>query len=207
MDRARSGIAAVLLLVYPLLVYTALDRVGPRAVALLLLALFLLRWIAGPSRERLFRREAATLVPVVLLAGVATFTGDERALFSLPVVVNLALAATFWTSLRPGRESVIERIARIQRGISELPPTAARYCRRLTRLWTAFFVANAAAVGMLALWASAGWWALYSGLVAYLLVGSLLVLEYGYRCWKVEPIAEREALELGIVSKERDATE
>jgi uncharacterized membrane protein len=44
-------------------------------------------------------------------------------------------------------------------------------------VWCAFFVVNGSAAAALAAWAPLSWWAAYTGLVAYLLMGILFVGE------------------------------
>lgn len=59
----------------------------------------------------------------------------------LPVLVLLWLAVFFGRSLRAGAVPLIERIARV--GKPDLSPALCRYTRRLTALWTGYFVAAA----------------------------------------------------------------
>ena len=61
-----------------------------------------------------------------------------RALHFLPPLVLLWLAYFFGRTLRSGRMPLIERIAR--RGNPDMPPALARYTRRLTAIWCAYFV-------------------------------------------------------------------
>ena len=63
------------------------------------------------------------------------------ALDYLPTLVLLWLAFFFGRTLRPGDLSLIERIARV--GKPELSPALCRYTRRLTAMWTLYFLAAA----------------------------------------------------------------
>lgn len=99
-----------------------------------------------------------------------------------PVAVNAVLLATFARTLRRG-PSLIERLA-LARGGAGLSAERVRYCRRLTAVWCAFFALNGGAILALALFGSVAQWALYTGLVAYVLVGALFALELGYRVWR-----------------------
>ena len=56
-----------------------------------------------------------------------------------------------------------------------------RYCRSVTLVWCAFFVVNGAAAALLAAFAPRGWWAGYTGVVSYVLVGALFAAEYVVR--------------------------
>jgi uncharacterized membrane protein len=96
-----------------------------------------------------------------------------------PVVIYLALAAWFGRTLLPGREPLISRFASLERG--ELEPVLARYTRRLTAVWTAFFVAMALLSAALALAADGETWSIFTNGVNYLLMAVLFLGEYVYR--------------------------
>jgi uncharacterized membrane protein len=98
----------------------------------------------------------------------------------MPALVSLALLLSFAASL--AGESVVERLARVQLGA--LGPEESRYCRRVTVVWCAFLLANGSIALWLAVWGTAGAWALYTGGIAYLLLGILFATEYTYRQWR-----------------------
>lgn len=162
-------IAAILITIaYPLLVYFGIGHFEPRWLAFLLCALALLRaWVA---REPFWLAAGA-----VLLAGIS-MTGN--ALFPLklyPVLVNAVLCAVFMASLF-SPVSAIERIAKLRE--PDLPPGAVAYTRRVTQIWCGFFVFNGSMAFATAWWGSDAEWALYNGLIAYLLIGALFSIEY-----------------------------
>ena len=64
------------------------------------------------------------------------------ALGYLPTLVLLWLAFFFGRPLRPGAVPLIERIARV--GKPDLSPALCRYTRRLTAMWSLYFLAAAA---------------------------------------------------------------
>src|SRR4029434_6742381 len=101
---------------------------------------------------------------------------DPRVAHVIPVAINLALAALFAWTLRPGVEPMIARFARRERGTLE--PELRGYTRRLTVVWVAFFVAMAAIAAWLSL---AGWtaaWLAFALVGNYALIAALLVGEY-----------------------------
>jgi uncharacterized membrane protein len=55
----------------------------------------------------------------------------------------------------------------------DLPPFAVIYTRRVTGVWCGFFVLNGSLALATALWASNQVWALYNGLLAYVMMGAL----------------------------------
>ncbi|MGJ4749149.1 hypothetical protein ACQV5M_22485, partial [Leptospira sp. SA-E8] len=96
-----------------------------------------------------------------------------------PVLVNAVLLAVFAWSLRHP-PAVIERLARLAE--PALPPSGVAYTRGLTRVWCGFFIVNGLLALVTALWPrQAGGdeiWALYNGLIAYLLMGLLFAGEW-----------------------------
>lgn len=174
------ALRVVLVVAYPALVYVGLTRWSPRAFGAALLAVLVAGALVrarGAAREHLW---PVLRVPLTLaaLVGIGAAAQEPRFFLALPVIVNLGLLANFAASLR-GPVSLVERFARLQE--PDLPPGGPAYCRRVTVVWCWFFVANAAASASLALWGQVEWWALYTGLVAYLLIGVLFTVEYVVR--------------------------
>lgn len=174
--RPRSAtVAAVLLgvltLAYPLLVYASLKWFEPRWLALLLLAIALAR-LGGGRRDPL---AWAIVAAALLLALVAGWLNAMLPIKLYPVLVNALMLLLFGLSLwHP--PSMIERIARLQE--PDLPAHAIAYTRRVTQVWCGFFVVNGGIALWTALVASDATWALYNGLVAYLLMGALFAGEW-----------------------------
>jgi uncharacterized membrane protein len=164
----RWALVLALTAAYPLIVYFSLGRIEPRYLALLLLVLGGLRWLAGGARGLQARWVA--LAALVLAASTALLN-MSLPLKLYPVLVNFALLAVFGLSLVRG-PTVAERIARLQE--PDLDARGVAYTRRVTQVWCGFFVLNGLIALGTALWASERVWALYSGLIAYLLMGLLM---------------------------------
>ncbi len=95
-----------------------------------------------------------------------------------PVLANVGLLASFgFTLIRP--PSMVERFARLTE--PQLPSRAITYTRRVTQVWCIFFAVNGTLALITALWMSERAWALYNGLIAYLLIGTLFVIEWCVR--------------------------
>jgi uncharacterized membrane protein len=116
-----------------------------------------------------------TVLPLPLLAYLWS---EPRLLLALPVLINLVFLLHFGASLR-GPQPIVERLARLQ--VSDLGAAEVVYCRQVTRLWCGFFVVNGGLAGLLALFAPLSAWALYTGLIAYVLMGLLGAGEYVVR--------------------------
>jgi len=65
-----------------------------------------------------------------------------------------------------------------------------RYTRKVTVVWCVFFVLNGGAAAYTATSSSDATWALYNGLIAYVLMGCLMGTEWCVRQW----VRRREAM-------------
>ncbi len=170
-----SGIVLGLLLVlYPLLVYTGIQQLGPRVLAAILLAAALARLLAAKLAGQALGNSAWLLLAAAVATGLTLATGSLLGLKSYPVLVSGVMLAVFGFSLwRP--PSMIERFARLQQ--PELPDHAIPYTRKVTWVWCGFFIVNGA-IATATVFASDRVWALYNGLLSYILIGLLLAGEY-----------------------------
>ena len=169
MRGVATALAWLATLLYPLAIWLGLARFEPRWLALALLAVAGLRAIG--SREPVWRFAALGALALV----VATFVSNDGLPLKLyPVLVNAVLLAVFAFSLwKP--PTVIERIARFRH--PDLPPEGVRWVTNVTRAWCAFFVLNGGIALWTALAGSDAVWALYNGLVAYVLIGAMFLGE------------------------------
>ncbi len=179
---------------YPFLIYVGLRWGSPRILALLVAVFLALRFITAvrtrrsPQPERTPDARVAHLrslvFPFVLVGtviAVAAASNDGVIFLFMPVLINAALLVSFGRTLLRG-PSMIETFARLQ--VSSLSDEELIYCRHVTLLWCVFFVLNGAVTLWLALLASLEQWTLYTGLIAYLLMGGLFLAELIYRKWR-----------------------
>lgn len=121
----------------------------------------------------------AGLALAVVLLGPVPWIPTDGLVKIPPVVIYLALAVWFGRTLLPGREPLISRFASLERGVLE--PVLARYTRRLTAVWAAFFIAMALLSAELALASDGETWSIFTNGVNYLLMLLLFFGEYVYR--------------------------
>lgn len=193
------ALRSLLALAYPLVVYGGLRVLSAREMALALAGLFALR--AATRWRRLDAEQLRPLLAPALIVGAvlaATVASDDaRFLLLAPALVNLALLLAFGRTLRGPGPPLVETFARLQD--PDLSPEEVDYCRRVTLVWCLFFTANAGVCAWMAWRASPELWALYTGLVAYLLMGLLFAAEFVVRAWRfgryegtlVEPLFRR----------------
>lgn len=164
------AVAAVFALsvAYPAVVYFTRDHIGPLAFISLAELLLLLRLLTLPAPQAKDWRPA--LVGALVLLPLLAVLDTGLASRFYPVLLSLVFAAVFTLSLwRP--PSLIERLASLHHG--DLPPEGQVYCHRLTIVWAAWLFANAAIAAALALAGADDYWALWTGLVSYIVMGAL----------------------------------
>ena len=177
-----TTVGGVAVVAYPLIVYFGMARLELRTLALLLAALLLPMQLARLTDRQRAHLWAVLPLPLGImgLLGLAALVDDHRFILALPVLINLTLLAGFVSSLRD--TPLVERFARMQ--VEDLPNDEVAYCRRVTVIWSVFLGLNALVCLALALAAPLSWWTLYTGAVAYLLMGLLFASEFLYRKWR-----------------------
>jgi len=158
-------------LVYPFAVYYGSEHLSPRFFALLLGGLWLVRWL-GQGSQNGSRWMALIALLFCMTLGMLN---SPALLHWYPVLISTTLLLVFGLSLRYGMP-IIERIARLRE--PDLPAHAVRYTRHVTQVWMVFFLLNGSIAAALTLWAPRAWWLLYTGLIAYLLMGVLFAVEW-----------------------------
>lgn len=179
MGKLLAVINALLVAGYPLAVYVGLTRLSARGVGLVML-LLLLPTLALKFRNA--KREdlaVALRVPlsIMAVAGLSALLDDPRFVLGTPVLINLLLLFQFAGSLRT--TPIVERFARMQQ--PELSQAQLGYCRSVTKVWCVFFVLNALVSAVLAVRGPVSAWALYTGVIAYVLIGVVATVEYVVR--------------------------
>jgi uncharacterized membrane protein len=175
-QRAGWLLLAVAVIAYPVAVYFLLDLVGPVALGLLLILLLLPRIVLIAGRRALWLVCGAAIC--ALFAVFLTVADSELVLKLYPTFVNLGLLAAYgYTLIHP--PSMIERLTRhfnvrmTRRGVA--------YTRGVTMLWCAFFVINAGVATFIAFTGTMEAWTFYNGFLAYVLIATLFVIEFGFR--------------------------
>ena len=175
-------IAGVSLLAgYPIAVWLGISVVGSRGAGLVILAALV---VLLPIRLHKLGGEHAREVwgsgiALVLLVLLSILLNDQRLLLAMPVLVNATFLIGFGSSLLAGRTPIVERFARMTH--RDLSPDRVHHCRVVTKVWCLFFIINGLVSLWLALFASLTTWAIYTGGIAYVLMGALFAGEYAIR--------------------------
>lgn len=91
-----------------------------------------------------------------------------------PICANLTVFLVFFISLF-SKETVIQKFAKAVDG--ELSENALKYTRNLTYIWCVLTFFNFA-VSLATVFMKEEIWALFNGLISYLLIGTLFFVEY-----------------------------
>ena len=126
---------------------------------------------------------------LMLVSLIAIAVSDSIVALQLyPVVMSVGFLLLFLYSLAVP-PSMVEKIARLND--SDLPDAGVRYTRNVTMVWSVFFLLNGAIAAFTVWMGDRALWALYNGLIAYLLMGALMIAEYWVR-GKVRKTFENE---------------
>ena len=71
---------------------------------------------------------------------------------------------------------LVERLARLRD--PNLPPSGVRYTRVVTRVWCGFFIFNGSVALFTVLRGDMHLWTLWNGMIAYILMGTLMAGEW-----------------------------
>ena len=157
---------------YPLIVFFGLKWVEPTYIALVLVCLACLRFFySKTSIDIPFIKVAG--INVIILLMLSLFNNSSFILKLYPVVMSLSFLSIFIYSLiKP--PSVITLIASTR---DRLTIDSVKYTKKVTFAWCVFFLINAL-ISFITVFLNDEIWALYNGLVSYLLMGTLFLGEW-----------------------------
>lgn len=169
-------LTGLLLVAWPFLIsvglaHNSLHWLLPLMALVLLLRLRQTRRKKGPMR---------VITQVAAVAGIALCTASyllkiHQLLLFYPVVVNGVMLAVFGGSLWSAMP-IVERLARVSE--PDLPEKGVRYTRRVTQIWCVFFILNGSMALFTALYGDMALWTAWNGMIAYLLMGTLMAGEW-----------------------------
>ncbi len=163
---------AVVTAIYPVIIYFGLNHFGPRTLALIfIVALFVRAWL-----WEMFTRPEK-IIYVILVGGLCLFAAwiqSEQLLRYYPVLMNFAIASFFAVSLFSDK-TLIERFASVfERKIDD---RAKIYMTRLTIIWALILSINGVVSFYTACCLSLQQWAIYNGVIAYIIFIVISLME------------------------------
>lgn len=174
---ALNILLAALTVLYPFAVYFGQEQLGAKGFALILFALFSLRFIININKAN--NKQAWLLLGLMAIFSLFIYNENSiQGLLLYPVIVNSVFFTIFYYSLFT-KTSIIERLARIQE--PDLPPSGIRYTRKVTQAWCLFFIFNGSMALYTALYCDMKVWSLYNGMIAYILIAILFLGELPIR--------------------------
>lgn len=167
----KGWLVTLLFLSYPLIIYLLLVNDQPWLGSAIVLGILI--WKIYDRPDWLW------WLAVILLVSLLVFWLFGPGVISKlsPIFIHSGLLFLFWNSLKT--VPLIELFARFD--FPELPPEIVVYTRQLTIVWAGFFALNIVACVWMAIWGDDALWALYNGLLVYVLIVVLMVGEYIWR--------------------------
>ncbi|XBS70897.1 hypothetical protein ABK905_07470 [Acerihabitans sp. KWT182] len=173
------GMGWLILPAWPALVWTSFTHPQIRWLLPLLSLLFVLRILTLWGQKSAMGQAARVLALVGLVLCAASLAlRNHHLLLWYPVAANVVMLSLFGGSLLTAMP-LVERLARWRE--PDLPAKAVAYARRVTQIWCGFFIINGGIALVTCLAGSLRWWALWNGVLSYLLMGALMAGEMGFR--------------------------
>lgn len=169
-----SILMIALSVVYPLVFVALGTKVSAIWFALAACGLLFLRAVQGPLPSDGSPLRFLMIGAISLIIGLA-HVDSEIAAKAYPVVVSGGLAFMFGASLWRST-SLVERMAEL--GGETLSPAIRLYCRRVTVVWALWLAINTLIAAALAIFGSREAWALWTGLLSYLVIGFIFAVEF-----------------------------
>lgn len=172
-----------MLAAYPFIVYFGLGRFEPRVLYLIVGILLGIRGLIGLRSLNVehVRKLAPPAIAITAVLAAGAWFNSETLFLLIPGIISAVLGGFFMVSYF-SPPSMIEVFARMS--VSDMTDETVQYTRRVTLVWVGFFLFNTAVVCYLSFFASKEAWAIYTGVIAYLLIALLLAVEFLYRVWK-----------------------
>lgn len=117
----------------------------------------------------------------MLMAVILVLVGASQRLemmYWYPVIINGMMLAIFGGSLWQ-KQTFVERLARLQE--PNLSEQGVRYTRKITQLWCGVFIFNLLISTLLIIIGQIEYWAIYTGMIAYVIMGVVMGGEWLYR--------------------------
>lgn len=168
-----------LFLAYPFIIYFGLLNFTLWQIALVVAILAGLRAFAFKSSNSQLAKIGFYGSLVLIFFAILSMLLNQNGWLKLyPIIISLMSFIVFFSSLFSDK-SMIQRFAEIRE--KDIDETKQLYMRQLTMIWCVFFVVNASVSAYTMFFLSFKQWTLYNGLVSYMIMGLLVIIELSYR--------------------------
>ncbi len=160
---------------YPFAVYIGLNNVAPGYLAMILIALVLIRIVLVKSRLKTLPWVLPASLLGIVAIGSSVVTDSSLGFKLYPLAINFSMLIVFaYSYLKP--PTVIETFARLSE--KNMSAEAIQYTAKVTLVWCLFFVANGLISLYTALFTTLDTWMIYNGFLSYILMALLMLVEY-----------------------------
>lgn len=169
-------LTGAMLLAWPLFIWFGMLHDGLRWLLPLMILLLTLRFYQARQKEGALRIVTQIVVAVAIALCLSSYLlKSYQLLLFYPVLVNGVMLCVFGGSLWSAMP-IVERLARIRD--PNLSTEGVQYTRRVTQIWSLFFIINGSMALFTALQDDMSLWMIWNGMISYLLMGILMVGEW-----------------------------
>lgn len=169
-------LTGAMLLAWPLFIWLGMLHDGLRWLLPLMILLLTLRFYQARQKEGALRIVTQIVVAVAIALCLSSYLlKSYQLLLFYPVLVNGVMLCVFGGSLWSAMP-IVERLARIRD--PNLSTEGVQYTRRVTQIWSLFFIINGSMALFTALQDDMSLWMIWNGMISYLLMGILMVGEW-----------------------------
>ncbi len=170
----------VVTVLVPFIIYCGIRFFGIRYLLTGLFFLYLLRSVFY-LRKGMKKSQIFIFIIIAALLGLAIVLNRVSLALFTPALINLGLLLSFGSTLVFG-PPLIEIFARRQ--VKSLSEQEVRYCRKLTGLWSLFFIINGSISLITAVAGNMEHWIIYNGFLSYIMIGLFFSIEMTYRYYR-----------------------
>ena len=165
--------------IYPLVVHLSVVFKVPFVIACLLPVFYfiLARPFSGNKKQIIVKSVVFFLLSLIGL--LSWHYLDHSIIYLPPILMILTILYPFVRSIMPGRTPLITRFYQLTK--AENNPEVNRYTRNLTWIWIVFIMLLLINTLILTLFAPLTLWSLFTNFINYVLLLTLLILEWLFR--------------------------
>lgn len=185
MKTAIKIASALLVVLYPLLVFSGLYyfSASPKTFALLAMGIVLVYFIVNTNNAKAGGFKSLqfwSLIIFVSVISIVSFFTENLGYFKFyPIIVNVVMLVGFGSTLKKP-PNMIFRFASLDKKVKESDnqQPIIDYCYKVTIVWIVFFMLNGSIATATVIWGSDKIWAIYNGIISYILIGLLFGIEF-----------------------------